>query len=70
MHTNLIQYADQIGTTDLELAIRVARMADLVICKHADPTEGAREGLSVDEAIDIAREDVSLVYVIVAGGGQ
>lgn len=34
------------------------------INKHADPTEGERVGLTADEARDIAREDVSLLYVV------
>lgn len=38
----------------------------VVLCKHADPTEGAREGLSLDEAREIAREDVGLVYAVLA----
>lgn len=35
----------------------------LTICKYADPVEDAREGLAVDEATDIMREDPSLIYV-------
>jgi|APHM01.1.fsa_nt_gi hypothetical protein len=30
--------------------------------KHADPTEGARENISVDEARDVVRGDPSLIY--------
>lgn len=36
---------------------------DLLLCKHADPTEGAREDLSPDEAREIAAEDPSLIYL-------
>lgn len=32
--------------------------------KYADPTEDAREGLTADEAVAVAREDASLVYVV------
>jgi hypothetical protein len=36
---------------------------DLRIDKHADPTEGAREGLTVGEAKGVCHYDPSLVYV-------
>ncbi len=32
------------------------------LCKYADPTEGARESLSADDARTIAAEDPSLIY--------
>lgn len=38
----------------------------LTLGKYADPTEDAREGLTADEAADVAREDVSLVYVVLS----
>ena len=44
-------------------AICDARKAGLVICKYADPTEGERRNLTDEEAADIAREDIGLVYV-------
>ena len=34
------------------------------ICKHADPVEGAREGLTAEEAADVAREDAGLLYAV------
>ena len=34
--------------------------------KYADPIEGARSGLTVDEAREICREDPSLIWVEVA----
>ena len=40
-----------------------AMRAGLRIGKCADPTESERIGLTVDEAVEIAREDVSLLYV-------
>jgi hypothetical protein len=46
-------------------AIRYARELGLTLSKYADPTEGARDGLSPDEAEQIAREDASLIWVAV-----
>lgn len=37
--------------------------ADLTLCKYEDPISAAREGLTVDEALAIASEDSSLVWV-------
>lgn len=34
----------------------------IVLCKYADPEEGAREGLSLSEAREIAAEDPGLIY--------
>lgn len=47
-------------------AIETAEAKGLTLSKYADPTEGAREGLSVEEARAIAAEDPGLVYVEVA----
>lgn len=44
-------------------AIEYAESHGLTLSKYNDPTEGAREGLSVDEARQVAREDPSLIYV-------
>ena len=44
-------------------AIRHAEAHGITLSKYADPTEDAREGLSADEARDIAAEDPSLIYV-------
>ena len=44
-------------------AIYDARKAGLILCKYADPTEGERRDLTDEEAADIAREDISLIYV-------
>lgn len=48
-------------------AIEIARETGLSIAKHADPMEGARAGLSLEEAEEIASEDPSLVYVEATG---
>lgn len=48
------------GTKAIELAERLG----LPLSKYADPTEGEREGLTVAEAREIAREDPSLIYVV------
>lgn len=44
-------------------AIYDARKAGLILCKHADPTEGALRDLTDEEVADIASEDISLIYV-------
>lgn len=44
-------------------AIRIALRDKLTLRKYADPTEGARERVSPDEAERIAEEDESLIYV-------
>lgn len=52
--TNMVMTAD-----DVRAAIRAGR----TICKHADPIEGSREDLTLEEALDVMREDASLIYV-------
>lgn len=44
-------------------ALTLAEAFNLELHKHADPTEGARDGLTVAEAREIAREDARLVWV-------
>lgn len=44
-------------------AITLAETLGLALSKHADPVEDARDGLTVEEAREIAREDASLIYV-------
>lgn len=44
-------------------AIEYATLYNKTLCKYTDPTEEAREGLTVDEAREIAREDPSLIWV-------
>jgi hypothetical protein len=34
----------------------------VVLCKYNDPTEDARENLTVEAAREIAKEDPSLIY--------
>ena len=45
-------------------AIDYAASHGVDLSKYADPTEDARDGLSVDEAREIAREDASLIWCI------
>ena len=47
-------------------AIRYAAAHSLALSTYTDPTAEAREGVSVEEARSIAREDPSLVYLDVA----
>lgn len=44
-------------------AIQVANRFGVKLCKYADPTEGARNDLSLNEAHEIAQVDPSLIYV-------
>lgn len=44
-------------------AIYDARKAGLVLCKYADPTEGERRDLTDEDAADIAREDIGLIFI-------
>lgn len=43
-------------------AIEYAEQHGLTLGKYADPTEEARDGLTVEEAREIAAEDPSLVW--------
>jgi hypothetical protein len=45
-------------------AIAHAETTGATLCKYADPTEGAREDLSISEAREVAAQDPSLIYVI------
>lgn len=45
-------------------AIEYAESTGAVLRKYADPTEGPRDGLTIEEAEAIAHEDPSLIYVI------
>lgn len=51
-------------------AIEYAAAHGLTLRKYADPAEDAREGLTVDEAREIAAEDPSLIYVDIDGGSD
>ena len=44
-------------------AIDYAEENSLLLSKHSDPTEPARDNLTVDEAHDIAWEDFNLIYL-------
>ena len=47
-------------------AINHAAEHGLTLSKYSDPVEDAREGLTVDEAREVATEDASLIYLQVA----
>lgn len=49
---------------DIRTAIEMAAAEGLTIGKYADPTEGGRCPVMAGDAIDIAREDSSLIYVV------
>lgn len=38
---------------------------EAVLCKYADPTEGAMDDITIDYAREIAREDPSLIYTVI-----
>ena len=44
-------------------AIDYAEAHGLTLSKYGDPTEGARDGLTVDEAREVAAEDPGLIYL-------
>ena len=43
-------------------AIEYAEQTGAVLCSYTDPTADGREGLTPDEAREIAAQDPSLVY--------
>jgi hypothetical protein len=49
-------------------AIEFAERAALTLSKHDDPIEGARDGLTPEEAREICKIDPSLIYVEIDGG--
>ena len=57
------------NTTDIiitgQSAIAHAEQNGLTLNKYADPIEEAREGLTIDEASEVAREDASLIWISV-----
>ena len=50
-------------------AIFAAKKLGVPLSKYADPVEGPREGLTVLEAEEIAREDASLIYLDIKDAG-
>ncbi len=62
MQISINDLADHFLSTTRE-ALRLVEINGWTINKHADPTEEAREMLSVDEAAAVADEDPSLIYV-------
>ena len=51
------------GTLTGRDAIRFAEEHGLRLRKYSDPTEGARDDLTIEEAEDVAREDAGLIWV-------
>lgn len=49
--------------TSIRQVLEVLVFEGCKICKYADPVEEAREGLTIDEALDVAREDSGLIYL-------
>ena len=50
-------------TLEGHAAIAYAEAHEMTLSKYTDPTEGAREGLTADEARKVAREDARLVFL-------
>lgn len=42
---------------------RIAALVNKPLCKYEDPTEGERDDLTIEEAEDVAGDDLSLVYL-------
>jgi hypothetical protein len=53
----------KINLNTLNVAIEDLFDANIAVHKYADPVEGARENLTLDEAVEVAREDSGLLYV-------
>ena len=51
-------------------AITIAEERGLTLSKAADPIEDAREGLTVEEAQEVAREDAGLISLTLTGEQQ
>lgn len=51
-------------------AIAFAESNGVTLSKYHDPIEGAREGLTVEEAKEVAAEDPSLIYLNTADSVQ
>lgn len=65
-HMSLAAYDTHLGGEEarsVEEVIRAAADNGCSLNKYADPTEGPRTGLSVEEASAIAHEDHSLIWV-------
>ena len=48
---------------DYSDALSAALLAGMQICKHADPVDDAAEGLDIDDALEVALADSSLIYL-------
>ncbi len=46
-------------------AIECAEQHGLTLSKYTDPTEEHRDGLSIEEAKEIAAEDPALIYLVI-----
>lgn len=51
-------------------AIAHAKAKGWTICSYTSPTEEGREGISAEMAMEIAREDPSLVYFVRRAGAR
>jgi len=60
---SLVAYAAAAGGLAHLEALAHARAAGLAVCKHDDPLDAPRRDISDADALEVAREDVSLVYV-------
>lgn len=65
----MISLSDYMRNTEYSTrdAIEDAISSGHSVNKHADPTEGARVGLTADEAMAVAKEDPSLIYIVYLG---
>lgn len=62
MFLSFVTFAADYATT--VKAVRTAIVAGYRIDKAADPTEVAREGLTADEAIEVAKSDAGLLTLV------
>jgi hypothetical protein len=59
-----LNWSDRGDRMSAREVIGEAVSAGYSICKHADPTEGERNDIDADDAIEIAGIDQSLIYFV------
>ena len=60
---SLLDFIDRTGARNHGHALDVAASRGMTIGKYADPTSREKEGLTVEEAKEVARADASLVWL-------
>ena len=58
------------ATSTKRSLMRAVQEGGWMVCKYADPLDGAREGLLVDEVLELLASDPGLVYLSRFSGGH